>query len=104
MFTLVQIPRSTTSSASTSSLVADYVAFDKRRTLRRQYQKAFGGMAIVVVLGALFGRVETAEAAVVGALLLAPVIMLAIMEVIHWRRLVRRLDRARADVQTVRKS
>ena len=104
MFTLVQIPRSTTASGATSSLVADYVTFEKRRTSRRQYQKAFGGMAIVVLLGALFGRVAIAEAAVVGALLLAPVIMLAMIEVIHWRRLVRRLDRVRADVQTIRKS
>jgi len=104
MFTLVQIPRSATSSAGTASLVAEYVAFDKRRTSGRQYQKAFGGMAIVVLLGALFGRVAMAEAAVVGALLLAPVLMFAMIELVHWRRLVRRLDRVRADVQTSRKS
>ena len=104
MLTLVQIPRPATSSARTASLVAEYVAFDKRRTSRRQYQKAFGGMAIVVLLGALFGRVAMVEAAVVGALLLAPVLTLAIIEVIHWRRLVRRLDRVRLDVQTIRKS
>ena len=62
--------RSATSSADASSLVADYVAFDKRRTSRRQYQKAFGGMAIIVLLGALFGRVAMAEAAIVVALLM----------------------------------
>jgi len=99
MFTLVQIPRSATSSVATSTLVADYVAFDRRRMLRRQYQKAFGGMAIVVLLGALFGRVETAEAAVVVALLIAPVLALAIIEGIQWRRLARHLDRVRAEVQ-----
>ena len=48
MLTLVQIQRSATSSVEAASLVADYLAFDKRRTSRRQYQKAFGGMAIIV--------------------------------------------------------
>lgn len=104
MFTLVQIPRSPTSSVETSSLVADYVAFDRRRMSRRQYQKAFGGMAIVVLLGALFGRVEMAEAGVVVALLIAPVLALAIIEGMQWRRLARHLDRVRAEVQTIRKS
>ena len=104
MFTLVQIPRSATSSVQTASLVADYVAFDRRRTSRRQYQRAFGGMALIVALGALFGRVEAGEAEIVGALLMSPVVALALLEVIHWRRLARRLDRARAEVQTARKS
>ena len=104
MFTLVQIPRSATSAVETSSLVADYVAFDTRRTSRRQYQKAFGGMAIVVLLGALFGYVAMAEAGVVAALLLTPVLILAIVEAIQWRRLARHLDRVRAEVQTIRKS
>jgi predicted lipid-binding transport protein (Tim44 family) len=104
MFTLVQIPRSATSSPETASLVADYVAFDKRRASRRQYQKAFGGMAIIVLLGALFGRVGAGEAAIVAALLMLPVLALAVVEVTHWRRLTRRLDRVRADIQTVRKS
>jgi uncharacterized membrane protein len=104
MFTLVQIPRSATSSVQTASLVADYVAFDKRRTSRRQYQKAFGGMALIVALGALFGRVDVQEAEIVGALLVLPVLALAVFEAVHWRRLARRLDRARAEVQTVRKS
>jgi hypothetical protein len=99
MFTLVQIPRSATSSTETSSLVADYVAFDRRRTSRRQYQKAFGGMAIVVLLGALLGRVAMAEAGVVIALLIAPVLALAIIESIQWQRLAHHLDRVRAEVQ-----
>jgi hypothetical protein len=104
MLTLVQVQRSATSSADSASLVADYMAFDKRRTSRRQYQKAFGGMAIIVLLGALFGRVAMEEAEIVGALLMLPVLALAVVEVIHWRRLTRRLDRVRADVKTVRKS
>ena len=104
MFTLVQIPRSTTSSADTASLVADYVSFDRRRASRRQYQKAFGGMAIIVALGALAGRVAIGEAEVVVGLLVVPVLALTVAEVIHWRQLVRRLDRVRADAQIVRKS
>jgi hypothetical protein len=104
MFTLVQVPRSATSSVETSSLVADYVEFDKHRTSRRQYQKAFGGMAILVLLGALFGYVAMAEAAVVVALLITPVLALAIIEGVQWWRLARHLDRVRAEVRTIRKS
>jgi len=104
MFTLVQIPRSTTSSVETSSLLADYVAFDRRRASRRQYQKAFGGMAIIVLAGALFGRVAVGEAEVVSGLLLLPVLALAVVEAIHWRRLIRQLGQVRAEAQSVRKS
>jgi hypothetical protein len=39
MFTLVQIPRSTTSSVETLSLVADYVAFDSAAHVTRQYRR-----------------------------------------------------------------
>ena len=103
MLTLVQARNRASSSSEAASLVADYVAFDKRRTARRQYQKAFGGIAIVVLLGALFGRVPADEAAVVGGLLIVPPLILAILELIHWRRLMRRLDRVRAEVRSVRK-
>jgi hypothetical protein len=104
MFTLVQIPSSPKSSQQTASLVADYLTFDRQRTSRRQYAKAFGGMAIVVLLGALFGRVDLREAEIVGALLLLPPAVLVAVEWIHWRGLVKRLDRVRAEAQTIRKS
>jgi len=104
MLTLVQIKNSHSSSAEAASLVADYMAFDKRRTERRQYQKAFGGMGIIVLLGALFGRVPADQAAIVAGLLIAPPVALAIVEVVHWRRLLRRLDRARKEAQIPRKS
>ena len=104
MLTLVQVRNAATSSAGAASLVADYAAFDRRRTSRRQYQKAFGGLAIVVLLGALFGRVPADEAAVVAGLLIAPPMILAIVELVHWRRLLRRLDIVRKEVRAVRKS
>lgn len=104
MLTLVQIQSSTRSSVETASLVADYLAFDRQRTSRRQYMKAFGGMAILVLLGAAFGRVAAGEAAVVATLLALPPLMLAIVEGIRWYRLVRRLNKVRAEVQEVRKS
>ena len=104
MFTLVQIPSSPKSSQQTASLVADYLAFDRQRTSRRQYVKAFGGMAILVLLGAAFGRVDTREAEIVTGLLLLPPAVLIAAEWFHWRGLVKRLDDARADVQTIRKS
>lgn len=104
MLTLVQIKHSTSSPADTAGLMADYLAFDRQRAVRRQYTKAFGGMAVIVVLGALFGRVPRDEASVVTGLLLAPPVVLAFLEAIQWFRLVRRLDRVRARLQSVKKS
>jgi hypothetical protein len=104
MFTLVEIGRSNESSADTASLVADYLAFDRRRTARRQYVKAFGGMAVVVLLGAMFGRVPADEAWIVAGLLsLSPVALLTV-ETVQRLRLVRRLDNLRVQVQGLRKS
>jgi hypothetical protein len=72
--------------------------------LRRQYVKAFGGMAVIVVLGALFGKVDPREGAwVAGLLLLLPAIVV-VDEWRHWRRLLRRLGDARLQVQGGRKS
>ena len=103
MLTLVQVQDRATSSIEAASLAADYRAFDRRRMSSRQYQKAFGGLAVIVLLGALFGRVPAEQAAAVGGLLSAPPLALAILQLIHWRRLMRRLDRVRADVRSPRK-
>jgi hypothetical protein len=102
VLTLVQIQRSATSSADAATLVADYLAFDRRRTSRRHYMKAFGGMAVVVLLGAAFGRVPVGESELVAGLLLLPPLVLGTSEAISWRRLVRRLDQVRTEVQTVK--
>ncbi len=99
MLSLVQIRSSGTSSAETAALVADYLAFDRFRTARRQYLKAFGGMAVIVVIGAAFGRVPGVEAAVAAGLLMVPPVMLAAIETVRWYKLSRRLDELRTDVQ-----
>lgn len=104
MLTLVQIRSSNTSSTDAASLTADYLTFDRRRAERRQYVKAFGGMAVLVLIGAAFGRVPADEAWIVAGLLLVPPVILAALEVLQWRRLIRRLDATRGMVQTVRKS
>lgn len=104
MLTLVQIPPSSTSAADSASLMADYLSFDRRRTVRRQYMKAFGGMAIVVLLGALFNRVPMDEAEIVIGLLATPPLVLAALEAVQRHRLVRRLDRLRAGGAGIRKS
>ncbi|MEO7135259.1 MAG: hypothetical protein ABI024_13680 [Vicinamibacterales bacterium] len=90
--------------AHDTSLSADYLDFDRQRTYRRQYMKAFGGMAIIVLLGALFGRVPMNEAWIVAGLLMSAPLALAVLEGIQWRRLKRRLDRVRANLSRVRKS
>jgi hypothetical protein len=109
MLTLVQIrpiriDASRTSSGDSAALVADYLSFDRRRTARRQYTKAFGGMALLVLLGALFGRVPADEAPIVIGLLLAPPLLLGAFEFVQWRRLVRRLGGVRAEARESRKS
>ena len=100
MLTLVQISNMKVPSGDVAALVADYLAFDKRRTSRRQYLKAFGGMAVVVVIGALLGRVPIREAEVVSGLLLLPPLVLAAVELFSWHRLTRRLDRVRAELRS----
>lgn len=104
MLTLVQIPRSHRSSADTAGLIADYTAFDRQRVYRRQFTKAFAGMAILVLLGALFGRVPRGEALIAAALLATPPIVLGAIEAVRWHRLARRLDQLRGEVRTIRKS
>ena len=99
MLTLVQDRRSCASAADTASLVADYLAFDRRRTARRQYVKAFGGMTLVVLLGAMFGRVPADQAWIVaGLLFLFPLTLIAV-EIVQRRRLIRRLDALRVRTQ-----
>jgi hypothetical protein len=101
MLTLVQVQQSANSSADAAALVADYLAFDRRRTARRQYMKAFGGMTLIVLMGAAFGRVPAGEAGIVAGLLISPPVCLAAVELVQWHRLVRRLDRVRGDVHSV---
>jgi len=104
MFTLVRLADSKTRSADTAALLADYFAFDRQRASRRQYLKAFGGLAMVVLLAAALGRVPFGEAEIAAGVLIAPPVTLLAVELIRWRRLVGRLDRVRAEVQSVRKS
>jgi KUP system potassium uptake protein len=73
----------------------DYSAFERLRATRRQYVKAFGGMAVIVLLGAAFNRVPGDEALIVAGLLSLPPLSLSILELVRWRRLVRRLNAAR---------
>ena len=99
MLTLVEVRRSGTSSWETASLVADYLAFDRRRTARRQYVKAFGGMAFVVLLGAMFDRVPVDQAWIVAGLLLLLPLALVTVEAVQRRRLLRRLNTNRVHAQ-----
>ena len=96
---ILQIRPAPAPPAQAAKLAADYLAFDRRRIARRQYLKAFGGMAVLVLLGAVFGRVAAGEAEAVAALLLVPFAALAAAEWVQRHRLVRRLNRLRAETQ-----
>jgi hypothetical protein len=104
MFTLVRIPPSKETTTDSASLIADYLAFDRQRTLRRQYMKAFGGMALLVLIGAVFGRARGDEALIAAALLLVVPVLLGVIEAWRWHRLNARLSDARVQAQTIRKS
>lgn len=104
MLTLVRLAHSETTSADTASLVADYLAFERQRTTRRQYLKAFGGFAVLILLAAALGRVPFGEAEIAAGLLIVPPVALIIVELIRWRRLVLRLDRVRAELHSVKKA
>jgi hypothetical protein len=92
------------SPANTAALVAEYIAFERSRTARRQYVKAFGGMALVVLIGAVFDRVPVHQAWIVAGLLLLLPLTLLIIEMVQRHRLSRRLNIIRAQSQAVRKS
>jgi len=104
MFTLVHLANSKTRPADAAALLADYLEFERQRTSRRQYLKAFGGLAIIILAGAALGRVPFGEAEIAAGVLIAPPAALLAAELIRWRRLVHRLDRVRAEAQSVRKS
>ncbi len=86
--------------SETAALTRDYLAFERHRTTRRQYVKAFGGIAILVVLGAVFNRVPRDEALIVAGLLSLQPLWLWVAELVRWRRLLRRLDAVRARTQS----
>jgi hypothetical protein len=104
MFTLIHIFPSITSARQTASLISDYLAFDRHRIARRQYMKAFGGMAVMVLLGAAGGSLPPNEALTVSGMLVTPLLVLGVIEMVQWRRLLSRLDEARAEMREVRKS
>jgi lipopolysaccharide export LptBFGC system permease protein LptF len=99
MLTLVKIPRSHRSAAATAALIADYTAYDHQRSYRRQYIRAFGGIAVIVFFGAMF-RFEPRREGLIAALLFAlPPAILGAVEAYHWHRLTRRLKAIHADIQ-----
>jgi hypothetical protein len=104
MLTLVQIRRSPESSGQVAFLVADYLAFDRRLRARRQYVKAFGGMALLVLLGAMFRRVPIGEAWLVASLLSLVPLTLLTSETVQRRRLAARLNTMRLAARMIRKS
>ena len=105
MLTLVQIRHVATSSAETASLVADYLAFDRRRTARRQYMKAFGGMAVIVLLGArVWPRRRSARREIVAGLLMLPPLALAVDRGGPLASAGAPPESLRSEVQAVRKS
>jgi hypothetical protein len=98
MLTLVRIQRSSRSAAATAELIADYTAFDRQRASRRQYVKLFGGLAVIVALGALFQLEPRREALVAAGVFATPPAILGLIEAWSWRRLVRRMKAVRAAV------
>jgi hypothetical protein len=104
MLTLVTFVPSTRGVPHAGSLTADYARFDRRRAVRRPYLKALLGFTVVLVVGAIAGRLPAGHAGAAIGACLAPAVWLAAAEWMDYHRLVRRLDRARAAVRSARKS
>jgi hypothetical protein len=104
MLSFSSIPRPARSSSRNAALIADYVQFDQQRRYRRQYIKAFGGMTILVLAGAVFRFVPARQAEVAAGLFAIPPITLGIIEALGWRQLVRRLGGIRAEIHLNGKS
>lgn len=83
--------------------MADYLAFDRQRLQRRQYAKAFIALAVVASLSGLAGRLPLDQAVIFATVLLLPPVALWAIEGFRWHRLLRRLDKIRAEVRDVRK-
>ena len=60
-------------------------------------------MAMVVGLGAVFGRVPADQAWIVAGLLLVLPLALVVSEFLQWRRLMRRLNDMRAHARSRKK-
>lgn len=91
-------------SEDAAALVADYAAFDRGRASRRQILTFLAGLALVILLGTAIGKLLPAESLIAEGVLVTPALGLVAADAVQRRHLVRRLDRVRADVQTVRKS
>jgi len=104
VLTLVHFAPRQPSSADAAALVADYLAFDRQRQQRRLYGKALGGLAVVALLGGVAGKLPLRQADIAAAILLLPPLALRAIEGYRWYRLLRRLDRVRAEVRDGRKS
>lgn len=104
VLTVVRLAPQRRSSVDSAALLADYFAFDRQRLQRRQYGKAFSGLAVVTLLGGVAGKLPLGQADIAAALLLLPAVSLWAIEEYRWYRLLQRLDHVRAEVRDVRKS
>ena len=104
MFSLARIPIARRSSRGAAALIADYTAFERQRQRRRQYMKTLGGMALLVLVGGVFGSVPWGEAEIAAVTLATPALVLAGAEAVRRYRLTSRLHQLRADVRLIGKS
>ncbi len=104
MLTLVTFVPSARRSPQAASLLADYAVFERRRAARRPFLTMLLGLAVVILLGGVVGSLPTGQAEGAIGVCLAPAALLAVSEWIDRHRMLHRLDRARADVRSPRKS
>jgi hypothetical protein len=104
MFTAITFHRVEAAAPGAAALISDYAAFDRRRSSRRPFIRAFVGFAVIIMLGGLAGRLPGREAEVAAGICLAPALALIGSEAWGSHRLESRLGELRAKSALLRKS
>jgi hypothetical protein len=102
MFTVAEYPALSRSAADVAGLLAEYVAFDRLRSWRRDLFKVGVTMTVLAMIAAAFERMSVPECWALAGLLLPPPLVVWAIEWRRWRSLARRLNTAA--VQAIRKS
>ena len=84
---------------SESSLVADYLAFDRRRRQARPFLQAFAGFSLLALLGGAVGDVPRGESLEAATLFVLPVAAVLTAHAWRWSRLQHRLAALRAGLR-----
>jgi hypothetical protein len=92
MFTVAEYPVLSRSAADVAGLLAEYAAFDRLRSWRRDLLKVGLTMTALAMVAAAFERISVPECWALAGLLLSPPLVVWAIERLRWHSLARRLN------------